>query len=501
MLLSISKQPTISKYSQLCHLTCFSFAQVFPLISKNCSDDTQWELLYTSLRLMPLGLLKCVIPWYAAHLSVDESRSFLHFINQMGDNFANTSFPSLLLEWFHIGYSGKSSGDIGKDLQKIFKSRCSFLCEQIKETAGCSSLHPNKQPCGESKSSKTELIPTNKGKKLFSYTSSGPHKAETYETLYASEINLHVFFPGTKRLLLPFPKLPGGESSATSITDEPKPMDLIFFFHKALKKDFECLVSGSARLVENIMFLMEFSKRFHLLWLRYQFHSDTEDEIAFPALEAKGKVQNISYSYTMDHKLEVKHFHEISLILDKMSKLHISVSSADSFMQAQIMVKYNKLCVKLHHMCKSMHKLLSDHIHHEEIELWPLFRECFSIQEQEKILGLMLGKARAETLQDMIPWLIGSLTPEEQHAMMSLLRKVTKNTMFDEWLGEWWEGHDIAHVAEEPNTLCTSDPLEIISKYLSTDALEEQGNILCDKGIKLDCFGTNVDILGKVQIG
>ncbi|KAJ9163670.1 hypothetical protein P3X46_023313 [Hevea brasiliensis] len=112
----------------------------------------------------------------------------------------------------------------------------------------------------------------------------------------------------------------------------------------------------------------------------------------------------------------------------------------------------------------------------------------------------MLGKAKAETLQDIIPWLIGSLTPEEQLVFMSLLRRVTKNTMFDEWLGEWWEGHDTAHVAPESNTLWTADPLEIISRYLSTDALEEQGDILCDKGIKLDCFGANIDMLGKCNL-
>ncbi|KAF2316006.1 hypothetical protein GH714_040801 [Hevea brasiliensis] len=393
----------------------FQEIEVFPLISKNCSDDTQRELLYTSLCLMPLGLLKCVIPWYAAHLSESESRSFLHGINQLGDNFADKSFVSVLLEWFHIGYSGKPSGNFGKNLQKISKSTCSFLPEQIKETIGCSSFYSNKQPCGESKPSITEPVTANKGKTLVSYSSSESHKAEAYEMPYASEINLHVFFPGTKRLLRSFPKLPGGESSAISITEEPKPMDLIFFFHKALKKDFEYLVSGSAQLVENIMFLKEFSQHFHLLWLRYQFHSGTEDEIAFPALEAKGKVQNISYSYTIDHKLEVKHFHEISLILDKMSKLHISVSSADSCLQDRRMVKYNQLCMKLHHM-----------------------------------------------------------------------RMV--------------EGHDTAHVAPESNTLWTADPLEIISRYLSTDALEEQGDILCDKGIKLDCFGANIDMLGKCNL-
>ncbi|XP_012080185.1 zinc finger protein BRUTUS-like At1g18910 isoform X2 [Jatropha curcas] len=481
----------------------FSFheIEVFPFISKNYSNDTQLRLLYMVLHLMPLGLLKCVIPWFAAHLSESVSRSTFHSINQLGDNLSNKYFASLLLEWFHTGYSGKTSTEnFAKNLQKIFKSRRSFLYEQIKEDVR-SSLHSNKQPCGGSISSKTEPVSANKGKMLLPASSSVFHKAEAHETFYASEINLHIFFPGTKRLLQPFPELPGGESSATSTIDERKPMDFIFFFHKALKKDLEYLVSGSAQLIENIRFLTEFNQQFHLIWLRYQFHSNTEDEVAFPALEAKGEVQNISNSYTIDHKLEVKLFSEISLILEKMSKMHVTVLSADSSMQDQRMAKYNQLCMKLHHTCKSMHKLLSDHIHHEEIELWPLFRECFSIQEQEKIIGLMLGKARAETLQDIIPWLIGSLTPAEQQAIMSLLHRVTKNTMFDEWLGEWWEGYDTPHMKEKSNSLWPTDPLEIVSRYLSKDAHGKQGGILCEKGIEQkDCFGANVDILGKCNL-
>lgn len=453
---------------------------------------------------MPLGLLKCVISWFAAYLSKNETRSILHIMNQ-GDFLADKSFASLLLEWFHIGYSGKTSTqNFGKDLQKMFKSRSSFLPEHIKEVFGCSSLHLNVQPCQQSYPNKLESVSANKNNKFLSCSSSSdPHKAKMYETSYSSEINLRVFFPEAIRTLHPFPKLPGEESSGTSVVNKPIPMDLIFFFHKALKKDLEYLVSCSAQLAENVGFLMEFRQRFHLLQFRYQFHSDTEDEIAFPALEAKEKVQNISHSYTIDHKLEAKHFSEISLILDEMSKLQILVSSVDSNTEDQRMVKHNQLCMKLHHTCKSMQKLLSDHVLREEIELWPLFRECFSIPEQENIIGRMLGRIRAETLQDMISWLISSLTPEEQHAMMSLWRKVTMNTMFDEWLGEWWEGYDAGYVAEELNTSCIANPLEIISRYLPKESFDKQGDILCDTGIEFsqkDCFGANAEKLGKYSL-
>ncbi|CAK7322900.1 unnamed protein product [Dovyalis caffra] len=456
----------------------FLETEVFPFISKNCSHETQHQILYMGLHVMPLGLLKCVIPWFALHLSKDESRSILDSMN-LGDVVANKSFASLMLEWFRIGYSGKiSSENFCEDLEKVFRSRFSIQPEQIEDVF---SLSSKIQPCKQSKSNNIELVSANKGQKSPSYAlSPGSHKGKACDTSYSSEINLHIFFPGTIRALHAFPKLPGEESSSAPTINQPIPMDLIFFFHKALMKDLEYLVFGSVKLAENVGFLTEFHRHFHLLQFRYQFHSETEDEIAFPALEAKEEVQNISLSYTIDHKLEVEYFNEVSHLLDKMSELHISASSDGPEKQDNLMVKHNQLCKKLHYTCKSMYKLLSDHVHREEVELWPLFRECFSIQEQEKIIARMLGSIKAETLQDMIPWLLGSLTPEEQHAMMILWHQVTKNTMFDEWLREWWEGHDIADVATELNTLCTADPLDIIARYLPTEALDKQGDALHD---------------------
>lgn len=471
----------------------FCETEVFPFISKNCSLETQLQILYMSLHVMPLGLLKCAITWFAVHLSKNESRSILDSMN-LGDVSANKSFTSLLLEWFHIGYSGKTSMEnFCKDLEKVFRSRYSILPEQIKDVV---SLSSQTQTCKESKSINIELVSANKGKNFLSYAlSPGSHKGKARDTSYTSEINLHIFFPGTLWASDAFLKLPGGESSSTPTINQPVPMDFIFLFHKALMKDLEDLVFGSVKLAENIGFLTEFHRHFHLLQFWYQFHSDAEDEIVFPALEAKEEVRNISHSYTIDHKLEVEYFNEVSHLLDKMSELHISASIDDSEKQDQILVKHNRLCMKLHYTCKSMHKLLSDHVHREEVELWPMFRECFSIQEQEKIIGRMLGNIKAETLQDMIPWLLGSLTPEEQRQMMSLWRHVAKNTMFDEWLREWWEGYDIAHVATELNTSCTPDPLDIIARYLPTEALDKQGDDLNDtiEFSQRDFYSVNIE--------
>ncbi|KAJ8772143.1 hypothetical protein K2173_027320 [Erythroxylum novogranatense] len=419
---------------------------------KYCSHEMQQQIVYMSLNMMPIGLLKCATTWFAANLSENESR------------FSVNSFLSLLREWYRMGYSGK------------------YLLKILATTSRIS-----------------KLFSANNGKKLLSASSSsGSHKTKTYDTSYTSEINLHLFFPNAINSSLPTSKLFGEEISETSSSNEPLAIDIIFFFHKALKKDLNDLVLSSTQLAENSGLLMEFQKHFNLLRSRYQFHSDMEDEIVFPVLEAKEEVRNLSLSYTLDHKLEVKLLTKISFILNDLSELQIPVLGANSNMQDQRIMMHSQLCVKLHRKFIAIHKLLFDHINREEIEIWTVCRQYFSMQEQEKIIGHMLGRARAETLQDMIPWLVGILTPGERQAMMSILRKITKNTMFDEWLREWWEGNDIPRIAEELSPSCRADPLEIVSKYLSKDLDKE--DVDCEEGIiatQQDCFGTNLEMLTK----
>ena len=449
--------------------------------------------------MMPLGLLKCAITWFLAHLSEEESKSILKSIKRE-DSLVNTSLASLLHEWVRIGYSGKTSVEkFRKDLQEIFKSRSCFHSDQIEEDGGSFFSPLDAKPCKKSNSGLMKPIASKKAThSVNDSSSSGSHTSEKHGTSYSSGINLHIFFPGTLELFHPIPNFPDEMGDASSIFNlEPRPVDLIFFFHKALKKDLEFLVIGSAKLSENIGCLADFHQRFHLIRFLYQIHSDAEDEIAFPALEAKGKGKNISHSYTIDHKLGIEHFNKLSFVLDEMSKLHISVSSVHLDKMDQRMLKYQQQCMKLHDMCKSLQKILCDHVNHEEIELWPLFRECFSDEEQEKIIGSILGRLRAEILQEMLPWLMASLTPEEQHALMSIWRKATKKTMFEEWLEEWWDGmnqYAIAKVVEESKMPqpWLADPLEVVSRYLSKKDTSEEVSEKSDEFLQEDSVSANI---------
>ncbi|CAN1753668.1 Zinc finger protein BRUTUS-like At1g74770 [Linum perenne] len=474
----------------------FLEAKVFPLLINNCGQEMQLELfLYMSFGMMPLGLLKFVITWFAACLSKHELGPILQGLKQ-GESLASKSFLSLLHEWLLIGYSGKISiDDFGKDLQRMFDTRSSFLTERPKEDVRFSSLPLNLKPCEASPHDKTEPLPLYENKLLSpSSLSFDFDKAKTYQASYSREINLHVFFPQTARLRNSVPKIPDEESSSASTMDEPIPLEFMLFFNKALKKDLENLVLYSAQLAENFGFLKEFCQHFNLLRHQYKFHSDAEDEWIFPLLEAKGQAENISHSYTIDHKLEVHNFQKIAIILEEMNGLQMSVSIG-THKQARRIMRRNHLCLKLQRRCKSIQKLLSDHIHHEEIELWPVIKQRLTIQEQEKVVASILGRTRAETLQVMIPWLIGSLKPEEQVTVMSLWRKVTKDTNFSDWLGEWWEVCDKAPISDELSSSCDTDSLETVYRYLSSESPDQQDDSLSNRSINFpqkDSNGANM---------
>ena len=45
----------------------------------------------------------------------------------------------------------------------------------------------------------------------------------------------------------------------------------------------------------------------------------------------------------------------------------------------------------------------------EEDELWPIFEEHFTIEEQEELVGLIIGQTGAEVLRAMLDWVRRSL--------------------------------------------------------------------------------------------
>lgn len=240
--------------------------------------------------------------------------------------------------------------------------------------------------------------------------------------------------------------------SLTTIGHVTRPIDNIFKFHKAISKDLEFLDVESGKLNDcSEAILREFNGRFRLLWGLYRAHSNAEDDIVFPALESRETLHNVSHSYTLDHKQEEELFENISSTLAELSELHRNIMSVGLSRRNSVssdhndkLQRYNELATRVQGMCKSIKVTLDQHILREELELWPLFDRHVSLEEQDKLVGRIIGTTGAEVLQSMLPWVTSALTQEEQNKMMDTWKQATKNTMFSEWLDEWWEGNPSA---------------------------------------------------------
>ncbi|BFG20922.1 hypothetical protein CerSpe_071960 [Prunus speciosa] len=82
--------------------------------------------------------------------------------------------------------------------------------------------------------------------------------------------------------------------------------------------------------------------------------------------------------------------------------------------------KYYELAISVHVMFKSLRMMVNQHISREELELWPLFGKHFSVEEQNKMVGFILGTTGAEVLKSMLPWVTSALTADEQSKMMNI---------------------------------------------------------------------------------
>ncbi|XP_072968294.1 zinc finger protein BRUTUS isoform X1 [Typha angustifolia] len=487
-------------------------AKVLPLARLHFSPDKQRKLLYKSMLVMPLKLLERVLPWLVSKLNNVEAMSFLQNMHLAASS-SETALANLLIGWACKGHSQDmsntskficlSSKEIGCPLDDAYElvecqafclgvCPCSskgkatdmkpkndarpIECGTFSESSGfsdgvrCSEI-PNLQelgcsekPCcvpglgADSRKFGVSSLAALKSFRSFNYSSSVP---SLYSSLFSWEL----------------------DNMSCDVDKCEKPIDTIFKFHKAIRKDLEYLDIESGKLINcNEDFLRQFTGRFCLLWGLYRAHSNAEDDIVFPALESRETLHNVSCSYTLDHKQEEKLFRDISEALSELSQLHDDLDQVDAkddtvlgnsrFSEDGLdwTRKRNVLATKLQGMCKSIRVALDNHVLREEIELWPLFDEHFSMEEQDKIVGRIIGTTGAEVLQSMLPWVTSVLTPDEHNKMMDTWRQTTKNTMFNDWLNEWWKD---TPMSPQPTTETCDPPEEI--EYQDSDQMFKPG--------------------------
>ncbi|KAK6252682.1 hypothetical protein QUC31_014402 [Theobroma cacao] len=465
--------------------------QVLPLARKHFSPQRQRELLYQSLCVMPLKLIECVLPWLVGSLSEEEARSFLQNMYLAAPP-SNSALVTLFSGWACKGHSADVclfSGAIGgcpaRILSRTLKDidqplcACTSICS-TEERPLCVQADENRRLVKRGNLlSSEESDSLQLTGRINSHKLSCSNQSCCVPALGVNSSKLGMSSLATAKSLrsLSFtPSAPSLNSSlfnwetdiSSSNVGTLRPIDNIFKFHKAIRKDLEYLDVESGKLNDcNETFLRQFIGRFRLLWGLYRAHSNAEDDIVFPALESKETLHNVSHSYTLDHKQEERLFEDISSALSEITQLckclnninvydNLNETNSVCSEQNDTMRKYNEKATKLQGMCKSIRVTLDQHVFREELELWPLFDRHFSVEEQDKIVGRIIGTTGAEVLQSMLPWVTSALTQEEQNKMMDTWKQATKNTMFSEWLNEWWEGSPAASSPTSTSESCIS---------------------------------------------
>ncbi|XP_074274885.1 zinc finger protein BRUTUS-like isoform X2 [Silene latifolia] len=446
--------------------------QVLPLARKLFTPQRQRELLYQSLCVMPLKLIERVLPWLMESLDEEAAKIFLKNMH-MAAPASETALATLFSGWACKGLAS----DVCLASSAIGCCPAKFMCTEVN-----GHIMRKSNPCVSNNEKATlvyqndESQPYNQGnvvsiEKLAEVSDKRELDCQRLPCgtlsccvpgLGVSSGNLLSSLAATKSLrsLSLSPIAPFLNSSLFNWETEinildagstSRPIDNIFKFHKAIRKDLEYLDAESGKLNQcDEAFLRQFSGRFRLLWGLYRAHSNAEDDIVFPALESKETLHNVSHSYTLDHKQEERLFEDISSALSELNKLHVRLTRSiaahdpvgghfDAGKSSESLKKYHELATKLQGMCKSIRVTLDQHVFREELELWPLFDKHFSVEEQDKLVGRIIGTTGAEVLQSMLPWVTSALTQEEQNKMMDTWKNATKNTMFSEWLNEWWQ--------------------------------------------------------------
>jgi len=142
-----------------------------------------------------------------------------------------------------------------------------------------------------------------------------------------------------------------------------------------------------------------------------------------PALEKR--LPGISKRYEGEHCEERELFSNVLQVLQ-------ALQCAGDEEECQKLVK------QLRSLVRALHEELNEHLDKEEQNLWPKLIENFTREEQVAIVGDIFGTMPSERLQEMLPFLIRTLTESEQSNMLRHILQVTRSTMFERWLSTWF---------------------------------------------------------------
>jgi zinc finger-like protein len=372
-------------------------SDVFPMLMKSLCPVEQRLVVWKIVQAMPLRLLERFMPWISGKVSHGEMEEWLSDMNAaaLQENSLEKCLVELLSQWAHRSMVN----DTPSDNPAVFPIKT----------------------CGPQLDGGDDL----------------PENYQRPKRIRTGSVSNRGTADGNILNCLDV----AGSADTPEANDGPivlnNPIDHIFQFHKALKSELKDLERASMELQRAAAAAEDWSSesslnclisdiqaRFQFLRGIYKAHSRAEDEIVFPALESKEKLSNVSHAYSLDHKQEERLLEDVSSV----------VMDIDSCATRLDLAELRSSASKLSKKCAAIRASLETHVRAEEKELWPLFSEHFSIQEQEELVGKIIGQTGAEVLQVMLSWVTKSMTEDESNAMMMSFKTASKSTAFESWL-------------------------------------------------------------------
>lgn len=210
------------------------------------------------------------------------------------------------------------------------------------------------------------------------------------------------------------------------VTLKYDPLIEIVHLHKAIAHELKDIVDYcQGIMVTDLKQLHSLAARMHFLRRVHSCHSDGEDTVLLKELNIKLASSPCGVEAVQlqeDHDDEEALFREFEL---KVRKLQAEVrSSAQGCGSVQKSRKD-----ELMRIVKAVSDHIIGHMKGEETEILPLVHKHFSLADQGRIMRQVMGKVPSEFLHELIPWMFGFLSVDEQE---SLLRNLLRTAPHDE---------------------------------------------------------------------
>ncbi|KAF6002994.1 hypothetical protein F1559_002199 [Cyanidiococcus yangmingshanensis] len=240
------------------------------------------------------------------------------------------------------------------------------------------------------------------------------------------------------------------------------PLAEIMRVHKAIRVDLQALADTALQLDPeslNPRHVTSLGERFAFLELMVRDHSNAEDRVVLPSLAER--VHGVVEEYENDHHCEQQLFHALSQTL-------MDIQCAGTMAETRAHVQ------KLRGIVRALRVDLMHHLEREEMVLWPMLAEKFSLEEQTEIVGQVFGQIPASRMRELLPWLVRVLSRHESANMMQHILTITRSTMFEQWLRTWFKGFDELVAGSRPTESANALKRPAAAAACVSDTIDQQ---------------------------